>query len=262
LSVRWLAPFAFVSLAPLVAQLPPMPATPAMRYVDFHRDLARQGVVVVVGTLGKGKEGRREKLADGKLGGGNVVTVISGTQFFKVPVQAPIQPRATFAGKCDKVAIAYDLQVARLPDGKEQRQSTTSTAAPMDEGMLALFVLAPADKKKVCELLHVIPFDKKVDTGPDAEAVFVDTMADHHAVNRRVLDYENALAAAETAADDASRTRALESLQQLVDAPLRLRRSENDGLLLQHVNPRETRAKQRLAAAAAKPAAEPAGSKQ
>jgi len=256
--VRSLAPFLLVSFAPLLAQLPALAAVPQMRYVDFHRELARGDVLVVVGTLGKGKEGKREKMADGKLGGGSAVAAVSGSQFYKVPVQAPVQPRATFAGKADKIVIAYDVQVARLPDGKEQRQSTTGNAAPMDEGMLALFVLGTGDKKKGCELLHVIPFDKNVDKGPDAEAVFVDTMSDYHAVNRRVLDYENALAAVEKAKDDDAKKAALEALQKLVDEPLQLRHATNDNLVTQHVNPLEMRAKKKLADAAPKPAAEPA----
>lgn len=257
MNLRSFAPFVLAAWAPLFAQLPPMTGTPSMRYVDFHRDLARSDVVVVVGTLGKGKEGKREKLADGKLGSGAAVSAISGTQFFKVPVQAPVQPRATFAGKADKIVVAYDVQVARLPDGKEQRQSTTGNAAPMDEGTLALFVLLP-DKKKGFTLLHVIPFDKNVDTGPDAEAVFVDTMSDYHAVNRRVLDFENALQVADKAKDDESRKSALEALKKLVDEPLQLRRSQNDTLLTMHVMPLEQRAKKKLADAAPKPEPAPA----
>lgn len=253
---RFAVVFAFAAVVPLAAQTPAVPTMPALagtsstRFVDFHRDLARSDVVVVLGTLGKGKEGKRERLPDGKLGGAGSVVAITGTQFFKVPVQAPVQPRATFAGKVDKPSIAFDVQIARLPDGKEQRQSTTATAAPMDEGMLALFVLAPRDKKGF-ELLHVIPFDAKVDTGPDAEAVFGDTMADVHAINRRMLDLENALAAADRAKDDAQKKPAIAALKDLLDKPLELRRAQNDGLLAQYVAPLEARAKKRVADAAA-----------
>lgn len=252
--------FTLAASAPLAAQTPALPAMPALagtsstRFVDFHRDLARSDVVVVLGTLGKGKEGKRERQPDGKLGGGGSVAAVSGTQFFKVPVQAPVQPRATFAGKADKPAIAYEVQIARLPDGKEQRQSTTGTAAPMDEGMLALFVLVPRDKKGL-ELLHVIPFDPKVDTGPDGEAVFADTMADFHAINRRMLDLETALAAADKAKDDAAKRAAITALKDLVDKPLELRRAQDDGLLTQYAGPLEARARKRIADAAAPAAA-------
>ena len=252
--------FLLVSLAAagqLLAQTPAtLLASSGGRFVDFHRDLARSDVLVVVGTLGKGKEGKREKMADGQLGGAGKVAVVSGTQFFKVPVQAPVQPRATFAGKADKPVIGYDVQVARLPDGKEQRQSTTGNAAPMDEGMLALFVLAPRDKGKGLGLLHVIPFDKNIDKGPDGEAVFVDTMRDYHAINRRMLDLESALAKVEKAPDAAAKDEAMKELKELVDRSLELRLAQNDGLRTQHVGPLEARAKKRLAEAPPKPAAE------
>lgn len=236
-----------------VAQVPAMPVSQQMRFVDFHRDLARSDVVVVVGTLGKGKEGRRERIADGQLGGLGRVMAIGGTTYFKVPVQAPVQVRATFAGKPDKPVVGYEVQLARLPDGKEQRQSTTGTAAPMDEGMLALFVMVPGDKKKGLDLVHVIPFDKNVDKGADAEAMFLDTMADFVAVNRRMLELENAIAALDKAADAGGKAKALAALQEVVTHPFQPKVAANDGLVTQHVAPLEQRAKKRIADAAAPP---------
>ncbi len=235
------------------AQVPAMPVSPQMRFVDFHRELGRNDVVVVVGTLGKGKEGKRERIADGQLGGNGRVMAIAGTTYFKVPVQAPVQVRATFAGKADKPVVGYEVQLARLPDGKEQRQSTTGTAATMDEGMLALFVMAPGDKKKGLDLVHVIPFDKTVDKGADAEAVFVDTMADFVAVNRRMLELENGITALDKAADADGKTKALAALKELVAHPLELKDAGNDGLVTQYVGPLEQRAKKRIADASAPP---------
>ena len=247
------------------AQVAGTPTSPQMRYVDFHDRLDQPGVVVAVGRLGKGKEGKRERLENGQLGGGSAVTVISGTQFFKVPVRAPVQPQAVFGAqdgdgatkKPARLELEFDVQVARLPDGSEQRQAMTGTGARLDEDTLALFVVAPAPKgsrRKGLELLHVVAFDAKVDQGPDAEAKFVDAMHDFYVVNRRVADLEHALAAVDAAAEgDAEQAKAARAkLQDLVDHRPELRVLANDPLLDQHAGPLEMRAKKRLEEAAAK----------
>ncbi|HEX6811040.1 MAG TPA: hypothetical protein VF384_05385 [Planctomycetota bacterium] len=236
-------------LAPcLLAQTPLLPKqASAMRYVDFSRDLARPDVVVVVGKFGKWKEGKRERLADGKLGGATQSVSVSGTQYFKVPVQAPIQPRSTFHGKADKLQIGFDIQVARLPDGNERRQSMTGTGASLAEDQLALFVLAPREKGKGLAMLHVIPFDPALDPGADAPAEFTDTMHDYYVVNKRVHDLEAAITAVDKAGDAAAKTAAAKALEELVNQKPELHRHQNDGLLAMHVAPLEQRAKTRLA---------------
>lgn len=247
----------------VVGQMPPQ-----MRFVDFHARLDEPGVVVAIGRLGKWKEGRRERLADGKLGGGTTVSVVSGTQFFQVPVTATLAPQLVFgAGKDDDatqkgVRVAFDLQLARLPDGGEQRQSLTGTGARLEPDALALFVLVPADKgkrKKGLELLHVVPFDRQLDPGPDGEATFVDAMRDFYVVNRRMADLEQALAAVDACGDDAEhaepKQKALAHLKDLVEHPPELRIGQNDALLAQHAGPLQARAQKRLAdAARAEPA--------
>jgi hypothetical protein len=234
----------------LTAQTPAVPAlaaTPQMRFVDFSKDLDRPGIAVVVGRLGKCKEGKRERLADGKLGGAGSVSQVSGTQYFKVPVQASIAAKTTLVGKPDKLQLTFDMQLARLPDGKEQRQSMTGNGAPLEEDMLALWVVAPRAKGKGLELLHVIPFDKNVDKGPDAELQFGDAMADYYTVNRRAHDLRAALEATDKAADPESRKKQLAALRELKDQKVELHHSENDALLTQHVGPLEARAQKRLA---------------
>lgn len=235
-------------LAPLAAQVSLPNAGP--RFVDFHTALAGSGVSVVVGTLGKWKEGRRERLADGQLGGHGQVASISGTQYFKVPVTAPVHVRATFHGTAAKPVLAFDVQLARLPDGKERRQTLDGVA--LAEHMLALFVVR--EQKKGCELLHVIPFDGRLHPGGDGEAGFVDAMHDVCTVNRRMLDLERGIAALDGATDAAARQAAAKALAELVAAGPELRESASDALLAQHVAPLEARARKCLAGAGPAPA--------
>jgi len=245
-----------VAPAPVAGQSPSHLAQ-AGRYVDFHQALADPNVAVVVGTLGKPKEGKRERLAEGQLGGAGSVSSVSGTQYFKVPVTAKVQVRSTFQGKVDNPALAFDVQVARLPDGKEQRQTMLPNAAKLGDGTLALFVLRPRPKGKGHELVGVIPFDEQVDAAQDAEAGFVDTMHDFYVVNRHVLDLEQALRAFDEAAAGKAREDAARLLQQLVTKRPELKQVANDNLWAQHAGALEARARQRLAEAGGKPVATP-----
>ena len=228
------------------AQIPAIQGAPTMRYLDWSKDLDQSGAVVVVGRLGKWKEGKRERLADGQLGGGGAVSQVSGTQYFALPVTATIAPRLVLHGKEGKIAVAFDLQLARLPDGKEQRQSRTGNGAVIEADRLSLFVVVPKAKGKGYELRHVIPFDPKIDNGPDAELQFVDTMRDFATINQRVRDFRNDLAAVDAAETAEQKKAALEALRKLVDAKVELKVPANDGLLTQHVGPLEQRARKRL----------------
>lgn len=231
------------------AQIVPMPATPHMRYVDFSADLDRDGVVVVVGVLGKLKEGKRERLPQGQLGGAGSVTQVSGTQYFKVPVKSSIRAVKAFGGKVGKLELAFEIQLARLPDGSEHRQSRTGNGAQLDEDTLALFVVVPKEKGKAFDLLHVIPFDAQVDKGPDGGAAFVDAMSDVYTVNRRVHDLRAALDGVDAASDAAARERARTTLHDLLEQKVDLKVGDNP-LLAQHCGPLEARARTRLAATA------------
>ncbi len=76
----------FLLLAP---QLPPMPAmvqSPQARFIDFSEDLDRKSLIAIVGPIDKLKEGKRERIEEGKLGNASGSTSVSGTQYFKVPV--------------------------------------------------------------------------------------------------------------------------------------------------------------------------------
>ncbi len=223
-----------------------LPGAGGQRFVDFSADLAHPGVVVAVGRLGKWKEGKRERLADGQLGGGGQVAVVSGTQYFKVPVKATLQARAVLHGEADDITIAFDVQLARLPDGKERRQA--ANGVPLAEDTLALFVAVP--RKKGYDLRHVVVFDQTVATAADPQAAFVDTMRDHYVVNRRMHELGSALARVDAAKDDARRAAARAALREVLAAKPELKDPKNDALLVQHVAPLERRAEKRLAAGA------------
>lgn len=220
-----------------------LPAAGGQRFVDWSQELAHPGTVVVVGTLGKWKEGKRERQADGQLGGAGEVSSVSGTQYFKVPVTATLQPRLVLQGKADGLVLGFDIQVARLPDGKERRQ--LQGGVTIEEDALALFVLTPKAKKGF-DVRATIPFDKSVDKGGDAEALFLDSMRDYDTVNRRMHELREALAAVDRQKDDAGRKTALAALRALLDKKPELRRPGNDTLLMQHVAPLEQRAEKRL----------------
>lgn len=234
----------------VAAQGVSLPTVPQTRYVDWSQTLDHPGAVVVVGKLGKWKEGKRERLADGQLGGGNAVSQVSGTQYFVVPVTTTIAPRTFLHGKADKLPLLFDVQLARLPDGKEQRQARTGNGARLDEDQLALFVVVPKPKAKGFELRHVIPFDPQVDKGPDGELQFADAMRDFAAVNRRVHELNAAIGAVDEAKDPAGKKLALTTLRERLDQKVELKQPANDALLTQHAGPLEQRARQRLDEAA------------
>jgi len=216
------------------------------RFVDFSDDLARPGVAVVLGTLGKVKEGKRERLPDGALGGAGTSVSVSGTQYFKVPATAPIEVRKELHGEAGKPTLQFEMQLARLPDGKERRQLRAGNNAEITEGAFGLFVIDNTGKGKAVQLLHLIPFQKGND-GNANEAAFVDSMSDVVAVNKHVLALKQALAAADAAKTDDDKAKTKKALQELVDHRPEMKRTENDGWLAMYVGPLEARAKKRLA---------------
>lgn len=173
----------------LRAQSPAMPTlavSPQMRFVDFSKDLDRNGITVVLGKLGKCKEGKRERLADGQLGGAG-----AGESGEWHPI---LQGACASLDRREDHPLRQGRQAAdqlRRPAGATpRRQGTTPgddrNGAALEDDMLALWVLAPRAKGKGLQLLHVIPFDKKVDKGPYGELQFGDAMSDYYTVNRRV----------------------------------------------------------------------------
>ncbi|MBK8100215.1 MAG: hypothetical protein IPK26_24190 [Planctomycetes bacterium] len=234
----------------LLPQQPTNPAaiarSPQQRFVDFSADLDRVDVVVAIGALGKGREGRREKIDDGKLGGGGSVIEVSGTQYFKATVTTPIEVRKALVGTAPaRPTLQFELQIARMPDGKERRQLRDAAGTPIGDGLIGLFVLAPEPKGKHLRLLHVIAYDPKVDV--QGEAGFGDFVRDVVAVNRHIAALRAALVAVDEAKDDAARTAARKALQELVDRRPEMLRTDDDALLSSFVAPLEERARKRLA---------------
>jgi hypothetical protein len=224
------------------------------RFVDFSQELERPQVTVCLGTLGDLKEGKRERLPDAVLGNSRAQVSVSGTQYFKVPAQAPIEVQTLLAGKAvsGKPRLEFELQLARLPDGKEQRQTLTADGTPLQQGMLALWVLEPAPKKKGLSLLHVIAFDDKQFQGGDAKESFADTMRDLVTVNLRVRDLRTAIAAVDAAQTPAEAGKARAALAEVLAKQPELKRPADDALLQQQAGPWQQRAEKRLATEAAK----------
>jgi hypothetical protein len=236
---------AFSLLAP---QLPPsaggIAKSPTARYVDCSDELDRVNVSVVLGKLGKLKEGKRERLPDGQLGGAGQVASVSGTQYFKVPVTAPVEVRTTLAGpKLTRAVLQFEQQIARLPDGKERRQLRTADAAELGEATPTLFVLEIDPKTKEAKLLHAVPFDAKDDKGEDA---FVAAMRDMVAVNVYVHQLKVALAELDAAKGEEPITKAKAALKELLDRRPELQRPEDDAMLTMHAAPFEQRARKRV----------------
>jgi hypothetical protein len=224
------------------------PQSPLQRFVDFSTELGSRSVSVHIGRLGKLKEGKRERLADGKLGGARSQTSVSGTQFYKVEATAPMRVQEVLCGiEPTMVTLVIELQLARLPDGKEHRQVRSGNGAEVGDGTLALFVFEPAGQKGQ-RLLHVIPFDPRLDDDVDAERVFTERMRDVYAVNARMAALRQALAAVDAAKEGEVRTKALAELQQCLDKRPELLRREDEPLLAMHVAPLEQQARKRLPA--------------
>jgi hypothetical protein len=241
-----------LSLMVFAPQLPPaMAANATQRYVDFEPELDHPGFACFVGKLEKLREGRRERLPDGQLGGNGQVAQVSGTQYFKVTTAGQLAVHTTLVGKSPaaRPVLEFEVQLARLPDGKERRQVRTGSGAEVTEGMLALWVVEQSPKTKRFALLHVVPFDARADKGVDPQRTFVDLATDITMVNQRVHDLRKALADCDAGGDQAARNKAMEALRQLLAHAPELRRPEDDGLTSMHAGPFEQRARERVAAA-------------
>lgn len=251
-------PFAIVaSVSSATPQDPPlvrtgMPNGPEQRYVDFAAKVDHKGFAVVLGSLGKTKEGKRERMPDGQLGGGNAVTVVSGTQFFKVVATAPIEAKETLHGDLPaKPQLAFELQLARMPDGTERRQLLDGKGSPIDDGSYGAFLVEMPPKGKAMHLVRFVPFvaDNYATTEPKES--FRQEIADFVTLNRHVAALKAALAAVDEARDEAQKGVAFEALKAAVDARPKALRPEDEGLFSTHAGPLEQRAKALLAPPAA-----------
>ncbi len=218
-------------------------------FIDFSADLMRPDVTVVFGTLDKLKQGRRRKIKDGDahLGTGNSVVGISGTQFYRVPVKSKVKVETWLGGqKFGKtLKLAFEIQLARLPNGSYQRQMLTSGRARLAEGMVALWVLAK--EKKTFKVLHAIPQPKNMPrrgSTPPARA-FEEDMRDYVAINKRIADLRAAVSRAKDRRKAKDEAGARKILKEALDKRLELE-NDDDRLARQHVGPWERRAKKLL----------------
>ena len=217
-------------------------------FVDFSEDLNRPRVVVVIGTMDKIKEGRRQKLKDKEahLGSGNAVSRVAGTQFFKVAARSKVKVGVCLAGKHPgrSVALAFDMQLARLPDGSYRRQMMQSTRTELKPGMAAMWVLGKG-KKKGYRVLHVIEQPRKGRGDKPPSRAFEEDMRDFVGINQRIAGLKQALEVArQKRAKDPKA--AVQILEKALGRRLELENETNDRLLGMHVRPWERRARKLL----------------
>ncbi len=259
--------------AALVAQvpLPPMPVSPQARarFIDFSAELMDRNVTVVLGRLGRMKEGPKKKLEDkdAHLGAGNTVSRISGTQFYKAPVRVRLLVGSWLCGCRSGVTpgkhltIASEIQLARLPDGNYQRQLLGGSRATLEDDMFGLWVLAKASRGKTYEIRHAVPRPEKQERRGDTppERAFEEDMEDHVAINKRIADLRMALQGAMGKAvgadgdgegtarrEDRDTAAARRTLQGILDRKVALKNLANAQLLEQHAGPWERRARELL----------------
>ena len=224
---------------------------PSQRFLDLGSKLDQKGFAVVLGTLSKAKESKREKLEDGKLGGASMVSVVSGTQWFKTQVTGTMLVRELLYGTLpQKAAIQFEQQVARLPDGKEKRQLRDDSGAELVEGTLGAFVVELGAKGMPLQLVRFVPFDSSHYASTDAEAAFAEEMADMVAVNVHVAALRQRLTMLDEARDEAAAKGAREALTDQLGKRPTMKRTEDEILLTVHAAPLEQRAQKALDAAA------------
>src|SRR5690606_4241549 len=175
-------------------------------------------VAVVLGSLERLREGKRERLEEGRLGGSTTQVAVSGTQYYKVPVVAQLETRFVLHGeKPAKRRVAFEFQLARLPDGSERRQTIGGNGAPIEADRLALWVVATPKKGRNLELLHVIAFDPGTD---ESEVEFEELARDVTAVNVHVAALRAVLARLDDEdLEPETREKALAEARALLDHP-------------------------------------------
>jgi hypothetical protein len=245
-----------VALAALSIALPPSVAAQISLnkprgplFVDFSGDLERPGVTVVIGTLGKMKDGKRRKLddADAHIGSGNTVSRTSGTQYFTVSVKSRVDVDTWLAGKKPgkSIPVTFDAQLARLPDGSYKRQIMHGSRAELEQGMVALWVLEKG--KRGHAILHAVA---KPETDRDRHELsaraFERDMRDHLAINQRIAALKEALAGAKAKHEKGDEKGAEKQLDDVLETELELLVETNDRLVATHVAPWERRAKKLL----------------
>ncbi len=207
--------FAVLCLPGLLGAQIPVPGTGSVQisstrrtgFVDFSESLGRAQVSVVVGTLGKFRDGKKKRVSDPEAHTGAIGSVVrmSGTQYFKAKTKTKLAVEHCETGKKlkGKVSLAFEVLLNRMSDGSMQRMVLGAERQPLKTGMRALFVLDRAAKSKGYHIVHVIPMKRG-----QKKADFAKDVSDFVAINLRLAELRRVYAdvkAAPTA--DAKKTK-------------------------------------------------------
>ncbi len=214
------------------------------RFVDFSDHLDWAQTSVVVGTLGKFKDGKKKRIDSSKAHSGGVGSVVrmSGTQYFEAKTRTKLAVDDCAAGKVlkGKVPLSFRVQLTRLPDGSVKRMVLGAERHDLAEGMRALFVLDREPKKKGHQIAHVIPMkagQKKADFARD--------VADFVAVNRRLAELRRAHTKAKrVAVEDAEKI--IATIDALLEQEIEFENSANESLQFSVLRPWEQRLEKQL----------------
>ncbi len=249
--MRLLIPSLLALSGLLTAQLPTPGSTTLrllsgnqQRFVDFSDQLDRAQASVVVGTLGKFRDGKKKRVDSPKAHTGGIGTVIraSGTQYFEVQTRTKIAVEDCPAGKPlkGKVSLAFKVQLTRRSDGSVQRMVIGAERQELEAGMRALFVLDRAPKSKGYHIVHVIPMkvgQKKADFAKD--------VTDFVAVNQRLSALRRLHAEAKDVATVEAK-KVIAKCEALLDEEIEFENTANERLELTVLRPWEARLKKRV----------------
>ncbi|MFN0207221.1 MAG: hypothetical protein ACKVS6_13030 [Planctomycetota bacterium] len=214
-------------------------------FVDFSEELAKPGVAVVFGTMTKVTEGRRERI-EGDLGIGNSKVVNMGTVFYKIESTGEINITEAFFGevKGKSVTVAFDLQLARLFDGKESRQILSNPKHVFETPLTGIWVLEKEKNKKNYRVSRLDKFDIKAEKSADPDTVMRKRANDRFGINRRKADYVALLDSYNVAKTDKDKGNIAKKLKAALDNKPKWQLVETDSIANGQLAPYEKRAKE------------------
>jgi hypothetical protein len=200
-------------------------------FIDFSEELAKPGVAVVFGALSKFTEGKKERI-EGDLGIGNSKVVNMGTVFYKIECTGEIGVTDAFFGdvKGKSVAVEFDLQLAKLFDGKEQRQILTNPRHTFETPFTALWVLEKEKGKKNYRITRAEKFDPKNEKSADPATVIRKRAGDHYGINRRKADFAVLLNNYDLAKDKKDRENLAKKMKSMLENKPKWQLVETDTL--------------------------------
>jgi uncharacterized small protein (DUF1192 family) len=241
-----------MNAAILLAALAALQSSPK-RFIEFAEDLKRPGVAVVLGTLSRITEGHRDRLKDQDvdLGEGEAKVSISGVVYYKVDSTARLVATESFRAPAkvergDRLNVAFDLQVATLPDGSKRRHFMVQPRSVAEDSQTGLWVLEKSQAKDEYRVLRVMRLDPKESKASDLDA-FQKRAADVYEINQRVRDLTDALNRAFELREKGDPRQAAQALKPLLDPKKTWRAVESDALATQFLGPLEKRARELLA---------------